>query len=121
MAVPPSGDVALLVTAERCHVQVPKGPHELLDSAVLGGVCAVHDAIFLREVAHPITLWRGNVDVLEVVLGTVALLLRGARGSVRFSGAERRRSHTPGWPIWVSSIEATPDSLPGACWPTFAH
>src|SRR5215216_5822688 len=74
VAVPPGRGLFLVATEWR-QVQHPVGPHQLLDSAVVGGVGVVHDAVLEREGAHPLSLGRDLVDVAEVVLGPVPLLL----------------------------------------------
>src|SRR5207248_1624525 len=81
VAVPP-GRGSILVPAERRQVEHLVGPHQLLDSTVVGGVGVVNDPVNQREGAHPLPLRLGPVDAAEVVLRTRPLLF------LREGGAE---------------------------------
>src|ERR671936_430291 len=81
-ATRPQG-LGLLVAAQRRYVQVPQGAHQLLDAARVGRVGVMDHSVLEDEGAHPLSLRRHLVDVLEVVVGSVpVLLLRERRPEV---------------------------------------
>jgi predicted dithiol-disulfide oxidoreductase (DUF899 family) len=80
VTVPP-GPWGFLVATQRRQVENPEGPHQLLDSAVVGGVGVVHDPVLECERAQPLSLRQGLINVAEVVLGAVSLLLLGEGGT----------------------------------------